>query len=298
MAKDQNNELLFEVNLLFKEEKNAIEAFAQIIKFYEILQAFDKSVIRNINAAYIPEYGLENVEYGSLKTRLVQILKAIPDELIQDLEWKKIIGFFLVKAKYRLIKFLSEENKIESREQIKKITDEINNDIKQIGNEHHLLVTEISEYVILNVADDLSKEVNNLKDKELLEYKSKAGNTFVQKGVYINKPKILFELGEKTIVNETTEILKVKKVDLLSDIPKWDFLQSKKPLSAKMLDTEWLNSFHSRQVNIQPEDALAVTLRTIHTYTPSYKSKKTDFEIIKVLSVIGPNDADTQLNIL
>lgn len=294
MATTQTNDLLFEINLLFNENKNAIEAFNQIVKFYEVLNDFDKAVVRNIGQNFISEYQLEDVEFSSIKTKLSQILKSIPDELIKDFQVKKAIGFLLVKVKYWLIKLLADEKEISSKEQIQKITEKVNDEIKEIGNTYQIMVTQVNNYIILNAADDLAKEANALKEKELLEYKSKAGNTFIQKNIFINKPKILSELGQRTIVNETTEILKIKKVDMLSGEAKWDFLQGKKILHAKMLDKKWLDDFHNRQVTIKPEDALMVTLRTTHTYNPNFDDKKTDCEVIKVLSVISPDSDNSQ----
>lgn len=294
MANGNSPELTFEVNLLFREEKNAIEAFNQILRFYEVLNDFDRLLTRNISQDIIPEYFLQDVEYGSIKTKLVQILKGIPDELLKDLQLRKIIGYFLVKLKYKLIKLLSDEKEIASKEQVQRLTDEVNNEIKEIGNNYTIIVTQVNNYFILNAIDDLAKEVNNLKDKELLEYKSSAGNTFIQKGIVVNKPKILSELGQRQIVNETREILKLKKVDLLSDESRWDFLQGKKLIKAKMLDKTWLDSFHQREVSIKPEDALLVTLRTTHTYTPNFDDKKTECEIVEVHSVISPEADNSQ----
>jgi hypothetical protein len=295
---NQPAELKFEVNLVFSKSKNAIEAFNQLLGFYDALHEFDKNIVRNIGLNYIGEYELADIEFGSVKTTLFQLLKAVPDELVKDLEVKKAIGYFLVKAKYKLMRLLSQDQEVSSKSQIQPVTDKINDEIIEIGNTFNIIVTQVNNYTILNAIDDLAKESNKLKEKELLEYKSQAGNAYIQKGIYINKPKILSELGQRTIVNETTEILKLKKVDLLSEDPKWDFLQGKKNLSAKMLDKDWLNDFHNREVTIKPEDALMVTLRTTHTYTPSFDDKKTDFEIIKVVSVISPDaENSTQMEI-
>lgn len=294
MAITQTDDLIFEVNLLFKENKSAIEAFNQILKFYEVLYDFDKAIVRNVGQSFIPDYGLEDVEFSSIKTKLSQLLKAIPDELIKDPQIKKAIGYFLVKAKYWFIKLLADEKEITSKEQIQKVTDKINEEIKEIGNTYQIIITQVNNYIILNAVDDLAKETNNLKEQELLEYKSKAGSTSIQKGIYINKPKILSELGQRTIVNETTEILKIKRVDMLSEEPRWGFLQGKKNLHAKMLDKNWLDDFHNRNVTIKPEDALLVTLRTTHTYNPNFDDKKTDCEVIKVLSVITPDNESCQ----
>lgn len=293
MADNQTDNLIFEVNLLFRENKNAIEAFNQLIRFYEVLIDFDRAIVRNIGQNIIPAFELEDVEFSSIKTKLAQALKAIPDDLIKDFEVKKAIGYLLVKVKYWFIKLLADERDINSKEQIEKVTNNINGEIKELGNTYQIMVTQINNYTVLNSVDELAKEVNNLKEKELLEYKSKAGNAFISKGVHLNKPKILSELGQTTIVNETTEILKIKKVDMLSDEPKWDFLQGKKNLTAKMLDKQWLDDFHNRQVTIKPEDALMVTLRTTHTYTPNFEDKKTECEIIKIISVVSPESDNT-----
>jgi hypothetical protein len=294
MAAIQTDDLLFEVNLLFRENKNAMEAFGQITKFYEALNDFDKTIVRNIGNTLVSDYGLEDVAFGSLKTTLVQQLRAIPTDNVKDEELKNTISFFLVKIKYWLLKLLADKSEITSKEEVQTVTDKVNEAIQQIAESFQIIVTQTNNYAILNAADDLIKEINNLKDKELLEYKSKAGNTFVHKGIYLNKPKILSELGQRSITNETTEILKIKKIDMLSEQPRWDFLQGKKNLPAKMLDKDWLDAFHNRQVIIKPEDALMVTLRTTHTYTPNFDDKRTDCEVIKVLSVISPESETIQ----
>ncbi|HWB27299.1 MAG TPA: hypothetical protein VG738_17615 [Chitinophagaceae bacterium] len=207
----ESDNLLFEINLLFKNSKNAIEAFSQMAKVYQALNDFYKRVIRNISPNLICEYGLENVEFGSLKTRLNQLLKAIPDDILKELELKKVIGYFLIKIKYWLIKLLADEKEIISSSQLQKVSDKVNNEIKLIGENYKLIVTQINNYIILNAVDDITKEVYSLKEKELLEYRSNAGNAYLAKGVFVDKAKILTELGQRTLTNDTTEILKIKK---------------------------------------------------------------------------------------
>lgn len=283
----------FEVNLLFRDEKNAVEAFNQVVGFYEVFTDFDRLLLRNIFPTLLSDYALVGLEFGSLKTSLVQQLKDMPEELARNTGAQEQICRLLVQSRYRLIRKVSEEKEIDTRSQIETLTDEINREINRIGEEYSLIVTQINTYFVLNAVDDLVKYLNNLRERELLEYKSTSGNTFMGRGIAINKPKILAELGQRTIVNETTELLKIKKVDMLSSQPRWDFLQGKRPLKAKMLDQEWLDAFHQREVVIKPEDALMVTLKTTHTYNPNFDDKKTDYEVIRVSSVISPEDKST-----
>lgn len=293
MEQTQHNDVVFEINLLYRHSKNAVDAFGQILKFYEVLNDFDKVIIRNIGQQYLAEYRLDGLEFGSIKTRLTQLIKTIPGDAAKSEGLLTNISYFLIKAKYWLIKLLADEKQITAKEQVEKVAGNINKALDEMGDDYKILVTHVSNYVILNALDDLIKETNELKDKELLEYRSAGGNVYVQKGVNINKPKILSELGQRTIVNETTEILKIKKVDMLSNEPRWDFLQGKKGLPAKMLDKAWLESFHNRQVIIKPDDALMITLRTTHTYSPNFDDKKTDCEVVKVLQVITPETDNT-----
>ncbi len=288
MQAENSVELQFELNFIFSENKNAVEVLDQMLKFYDILNDFDKSLVRNVSPTLFSEYVLSDIEYGSLRSKLLQVIKGIPDELLKDFQVKKLIGFFLVKAKYYLIKKLSVEKDISSKEQVQAFTDEVNKGLTEIGEKQSIIVNQITNYVIINVIYELSQQVNEMKDRELLEYKSTAGNSFIQKGLYVNKAKILSELGQQTIINETTEILKVKKIEMLSDTTKWEFLQGKKIIKAKVSDKEWLDSFHNREVSIMPEDALMVTLKTTHNYTPNFTDKTTYFEVIKVLSIINP----------
>ncbi|RYY57460.1 MAG: hypothetical protein EOO09_02510 [Chitinophagaceae bacterium] len=293
MAVVTNPDQRFEVNLLFRDEKNAVEAFNQVVGFYEVFTEFDRLLLRNIFPTLLSDYALEGLEFGSLKTRLLQQLKGLPDELSHNTDAQEQICALLVRSRYRLIKKISDEKEINTKSQIETLTEDINREITRIGEDHSLIVTHINTYFVLNAVDDLIKYLNNLRERELLEYKSVAGNTFMGRGIAINKPKILGELGQRTIINETTELLKIKKVDMLSSQPRWDFLQGKRPLKARMLDLEWLDAFHHREVVIKPEDALMVTLKTTHTYNPNFDDKKTDYEVIRVSSVISPEDEST-----
>ena len=74
---------------------------------------------------------LEDVERGSIKLWLKNVLKSIPDSAIEDLEYKKIIGHYLVKAKYYVLQKCSDVDEIKDAEYV----EEIENGIKEIADE-------------------------------------------------------------------------------------------------------------------------------------------------------------------
>src|SRR5262249_46613160 len=56
-----------------------------------------------------PVMTLESLEAGSLKIWLRNALKSTEDEAIKQLEWKKIVGTFLVQAKYVTVEWLEND---------------------------------------------------------------------------------------------------------------------------------------------------------------------------------------------
>lgn len=62
-----------------------------------------------------------------------------------------------------------------------------------------------------------------------------------------------------------------------------------------MLDSNWLNDFHSRKVTIQSNDSLKVKMKTTHTYSNNFSEAKTKHEIVEVLEIIKPENNITNL---
>lgn len=286
----------FSINYMFDGSKDAIDAFSQLRNIYETFYQFDKAILNCFPEKYISEYNLIGIEYGSLKTMMVQVLKGIPDDVIKDPGWKSIVGWILIKAKLWAIKKL--EDNIDTKEQVQEVTNNINNELTNAVQEVGVIINTITIYPVLNFLGDMANQTNKLKDNERLEYLSFAGNAYLKKGVFVNKNKILTELGEHTITNDTTEVLKIKKVPMLSLQAKWDFLNHTRSLAAKIADSEWLQEFHDRKVIIKPEDSLMVTLRATHTFSPNFQKQQTEYEVLKVIGVISPgNDSAIQASI-
>lgn len=74
-----------------------------------LLYPFDVPGVRSIVL-------LEDIQAGSLLTILKTILEGVDDEALKDLDWKKAVGAYLVRAKHRLIAYI---DKKESRTHLK-----------------------------------------------------------------------------------------------------------------------------------------------------------------------------------
>lgn len=282
----------FELDLIFEGNKNPAEAFAQISKMYEKLLSIDEQILYNILPDAKIEYQLVDLEYGSIKSRINQILKSVPDDILKDIANPgKLFGHLLVYIKHRLIK-ATETNEIQSKRELEKVTKDINDEIRKLSSER-LIILEVNNYFVLNAVNDLIIEARKLKKTEAYEYKSTAGNAKIGNTSSVNMAKLLFELGGQTFEQQRIETLKLKSIDLLSDRASWKLIRQGKQIEVKIMDKEWLESYHNREVVIQPNDYLKLDLKIIYSTNSNNLKPIVHYEAIKVFEVIPPEDLES-----
>jgi len=96
-------------------------------------------------------------------------------------------------------------------------------------------------------------------------------------------------------VNNTTEVIKPKKIDLLGT-SKWDCIMDGKTREMKVEDNSWLERYHKREIDIQSGDSLRVKLKTTYSYNTNSSKTKITYDIVEIFDVIKP-DGTTQLTI-
>lgn len=284
----ENLDFDFELDLIFSGQKNPVEAFVQIAKMYEKLLSIDQQVLYNILPSAKLEYELIDLEYSSIKSKVNQILKSIPDDILKDITNPgKLLGHLLVYIKRRLIK-ATETNEVQSVENLQKVTTDINKEIKKLSA-NNIIILEVNNYFILNAINELSIEGRKLKKNEYFEYKSKAGNARIGKNHSVNMAKLLYELGGQTLEQQRTETLKVKTLDLLSDKASWKLIRQGKQIEVKILHKEWLEDYHNRKIIIQPNDYLKVDLKITYATNANTLKPVVTYEALKVFEVIPPD---------
>lgn len=287
MSKETNN-FDFELDLIFSGQKNPVDAFGRIAKMYEKLLSIDQQVLYNILPSAKLEYELIDLEYSSIKSKVNQILKSVPDDILKDItNPRKLLGHLLVYIKRRLIR-ATETNEVESIKSLQKVTSDINKEIKQLPTTT-IIILEINNYFVLNAINEIGIEGRKLKKGEYFEYKSKAGNARIGNNSSVNMAKLLYELGGQTLEQQRIETLKVKSLDLLSDKANWKLLRQRKQIEVKILHKEWLDDYHDRKIIIQPNDYLKVDLKITYTTNPNTLKPVVSYEALKVIEVIPPD---------
>ena len=264
--------------------RRVFDAASDLIEAFEVL---DSALAVSIDKAIEPLLVLEDVEAGSLKVWLKNILTRVEDEALRTLDWKPLIGRFLVKAKYIVLEFCDSDQPV-TRLRI----DDLKSALRRLAEEtdvRHLpdypvihearLITAVDK--IQDAKRDLGKGDRLFVESEDRLYEVNLSNTGSFDGFPDEAP------GPET-QSEGEMILTVRKPDLLRD-SMWQFVHGKHPISASILDEKWLEEFHNRKIPIFPGDALRCRVR--HTYFYNDQKELTDdkIEILKVLErIAGP----------
>ncbi|QKQ25339.1 hypothetical protein [Candidatus Reidiella endopervernicosa] len=96
----------FELYLDFKpadgDPSRVFHAMADVI---DSMQSPDSDLARIISPYYQPTLVLDDVVSGSIKAKIRDIVKDIPDDALKESSIRNIIGHFLHKAKYKILKW-------------------------------------------------------------------------------------------------------------------------------------------------------------------------------------------------
>lgn len=298
MAKVELNNENFQLNLLFYGEKSPLEAFDELKGVFQALSVLDDIYLASIASGIQCDYSIQSIEYSSIKTWIAQRIREIPDEAIKEFDWKKLVGHFLLKLKYLVLKYLEGNSEIDSKNSIENLANEIEAEKIRIIKNDKYLVNQVNLYTLINALEKIVTVLGSLREKEQIEFKSIDGSAILNRKMNINKAKILWELGDTNAEHETTEILKIKKIDLLSNNSTWTFKLGTKTIDAKIVDKKWLDKYHAREFPLLPEDSLKVKLKVIYINRPDGSVLKNVYEITEVLKRIDPDDSLFQMRLI
>jgi hypothetical protein len=220
------------------------------------LQNLDRSLCSTIDSKIIPLMMLEEIESGSLKIWLKNTLEAVDDQSLKELNWKTLVGKYLVKAKYAIIDFVNKGQQNESKDSLLKLS----NKIKEIAQETD--VRYLPDYKAPNIAElaesikQISEAKNFLDQQDKLQYIGDDKSLDFDLSIDWTPEKFEDFLTKETVeYPELTMILAIKKPDYLG-YSAWELRHGKKKITAKIEDEHWLKDFQDRKKDVRPGDAL------------------------------------------
>ena len=252
------------------------------------LQKIDSLLCGSIDSKITPVMMLEEIESGSLKIWLKNTLEAVDDQALKELNWKQIVGKYLVKAKYVIINWCNNGQQNENKESLLKLS----NEIKKIAHETN--VRYLPDYKALSVPElvdsikDISQAKNFLDKQDKLQYIAGSDEEPLDFNLSIDwTPEKFEDLLTNEIVEypEAPMILAIKKPDYLG-LSGWEFRHGKKKIIAKIEDEQWLKDFQDRKKDVRPGDALRCKVKQIFHYGYDNELIAEKYSITKVDDIL------------
>lgn len=267
-----------------KGEGSASRVFSATSDFIKACERLDRNLVTSIDANIETVMMLEDIEAGSLKTWLRNVISATDDQSLKTLDWKSIVGNYLVSAKYCVLKWINKED------QEDKSLLSLSRDIKALAVKTD--VRHIPDYMPVEPSALMQtiKDLENVKD-----HFAKGDKASV---IIPNKEEIELKLPSQLNI-EAIEVLSVretkshlipsmicivKKPDYLGS-SMWELRHGKQNILAKIEDEKWIKEFQSRKVNVRPGDALECRVRIDVLYGYDNEIFKTKYYIEEVLQV-------------
>lgn len=265
------------------------EVAAQIIRSFEDL---DRALITSVDSTISTMLVLEDVEKSSLKVVLRNVLKQLDDQALKDLDWRPLVGQYLVKAKHIAVEWLDRKIGEDESAGIEDLTERLQRLAAETDVRH------VPDYPLLNPSriaqplDEFQRAKAKLKPGERLtitldrqDYQVDIGSTWLP-SEHMSEVK-----GDRLLSNTSDMLLVIKKPDFLGK-SQWSFRHGRTNFSAPIVDEDWLADFHAGKHPLSPGDALLVRVRFDHIYSEKGDLLESEKKIVKVMDVIknaGPH---------
>lgn len=287
----------FGIEVDFKRGSEApSRVFRTVSELIEAFDNFDRDLIHSIDVKIEPVMLLEDIESGSVKTWLAYLFRAIDDEALKNLDWKKAVGAYLVKAKYRTIKFLENKTQISNRSEIIELERDLLELAKATEVKYIPTYSPIPRPKLIENLEILSAAAHHLTDGDKLFYTSPDGKIPFNLTFNI-VPAAIEDLLTKEIITSTLEmILKVKKPDYLGE-SMWELKHEQKTVQVKILDADWLHRFQNRDVDIRPGDSIRAIVKVKTSYDYENEVINAHYTIEKVIEIL-PYSPSEQIKLI
>ena len=257
-----------------------------LIEFQKIDILLTGTIISDIEPVFI----LDQVEHGSIKVWLRQLLNNIPDEAIMELDAKKILGSFLVRGKHKVLEKMEQTDFLTEPKKIDEFVLELDSMAKETKFLPMENYSEVNKRSLLLTMNEMSRIAKQLPEESEFIYESMEEKTNINKSFFVNEKFIEQISDTQTITNENvTMILKIKQPDYLGNA-QWVFKHDQKNLYANIDDEEWIETFRNRNVVIKPGDSMKVKVSSEIQYDKYQNIISEKYTVTRVLEIISIED--------
>jgi hypothetical protein len=278
----------FEISIDFKRgEGDPSRVFQTMSGLINSFQSIDTHLASSFDVKLDASLVLDEIESGSIKAKFRDVIQGLPDEALQNSEWKKIIGHFLLKSKYIILEWLSERTEITHREDVRVLENQLlkaaeDTDLKQLP-----AYAAPSAEILLSDIHAIQGSLENLSEEDVATYRYGDSKVEFNRDLSISNEIVRDVLTKEVVKSSGKKIVKVKKPDLLGQ-SMWALQYDGRAIEAKITDSSWLAKFQSRIEEIKPGDSLSVMLYEEISYGYEGEIVHRHYEVENVYEVISP----------
>ncbi len=278
-----------------KGSEHPSRVFSTLSSLIDTFESIDNDLVASIDSKIETVLLLEDIESGSIKAWLSSKIKNIDDTALKSGDWKKIVGLYLVKAKWFIIKQLEGKVRITDIREIEELQEGLLSIAEETDVRHLPSYVPIEKTKLLKGVEGITQALSPLTEKDSATFVSADGSASFN----LEFSYVLEEIEELIIKesesSELTMILKVKRPDYLGEAM-WEFRHAKSPMLAKVLHIDWLQKFQDREIDVRPGDSLRVRIRQTLNYDYDHNLISTKYEVLEVLEVLR-NSQSGQLDV-
>lgn len=266
-----------------------------MVGLLDSLRRLDRDLVRSFDVDIEPQLFLEDVESGSIKSWIATVLRSADDEALKSGDWKKLLGNYLVKAKYVVLEHLENVPTIAQPQLLERIQAELASATATSGLGLLIGYTPLTRTQLAAHIADITTSLEPLRNGDRATFEGFDGEPVpFNRGLRVNADEIQELLATRTISNDNELILKVKKPDFLGQ-SMWEFHYEGRTIQASILDTEWLEIFRRDGLGVRPGVALRALVKVQAGYDDDNEALPARYAILKVYEVIPPTAPVTQM---
>ena len=244
MEEDNNQ---FEIVIDFGQGGNPNRVFRSMADLLDTFQDLDATLAEVVGVKVDNSLVLEDIQPGSLKTVIRNLVHDVPDEDLRDANFKRILGHYLVKGKYAVLKWSQDTPKLTSPDQVTVLEGELVR-IAEETNINCLPAYRNPDRVkLLTNISSIQKSTRYLVEEDSVHYNCNDGTSQVTDGIEISDSIVEDVLTMETLNDRSEAILKVKKADYLGT-SKWAFKFEGHAIDVSITDIEWLDKFQNKLI--------------------------------------------------
>lgn len=227
--------------------------FTATSDFIKACERLDKDLVQAVDSNIETVLILENIETASLKTWLRNTLTATEDDGLKTLDWKPLVGKYLVRAKYAILRWIDDEK---DDKDLRSLAKEIQSIAAETDVRHLPDYAPPSPQTLIRAIEDFQGVKDRLSESDKASYITDEAELSINLRLRLSVEDIE-QLAVKEIVKQPNQpmILAVKKPDYLGE-SMWDLRYGKRTINAKIADGEWLKRFQNREEDVRPGDSL------------------------------------------